>query len=627
VPVLTITLAPQVWLPFGRRLNGHASQFANQDLSGDPKINGQRYREKPRKVARPVLLRSFPLEDSMSPTDAQFVGVRTDWLHLVDALPTPVFVKNREQKLIAASASFCKLVDCARESILGFQDFEIRPGDYLFDSNAEVRTLETGEQFAYEVGLPSDEAASEQAAKPLKIRLGRWVDPDGNKVLVGSVEDLTELAEANVSLKVAQRQSQLAFTFDTLTGLLNRSQIKPCIDECIATSEQSGLSFVVLLISLNRFKAVNNVLGNQAGDRLLQVCAQRIHQVVRARTAVARSGGDEYVVLLSETDPLSAGRTAERIIEMIGMPIDLDGSRLEISSSVGIAMYPRDGRSSNELLIKADQALTEGKRKKPSGCVNYFEPSIGRDVERKLALSRDLAQAVDNDQIQTYLQPIVRHESGQIRVIGYESLARWQRGSGEWVSPLEFVPLLEESGLIIEAGEKILNRACGFIATRLSDDVYVSVNVSGQQIAEEGFLDMVDRAVQTSGIPYQRLALEVTETLAMNDHSTCIELLNQLTERGIRLMIDDFGTGYSNLARLSELPFSVVKIDRSLIRDLPGKRADSAILRTVISMARELELRLVVEGIEEPAQRDYLIELGVNTFQGYLFGKPKPMPT
>ena len=562
----------------------------------------------------------------MSPANAQFVDVRTDWLQVVDALPTPVFVKDREQKLVAASDAFCELVGCTRESLLGFQDFEIGSGDSLFDSKAEVRTLETGEELTYEVGLTPDEMTSAQPAKSLKIRLGRWVDPDGNILLVGSVEDLTELTAANFSLEVAERQSQLALTFDPLTGLLNRSQIKPCIDDCIKMSEQSGLSFAVLLVSLNGFKAVNSVLGHQAGDCLLRTCAKRIRQAVRAQTAVARYGSDEYVVLLSETDPLSAGRTAERIIELIGMPINLDGSRREISSSVGISMYPRDGRSSSELLSKTEHAVSEGKRKKPSGCVYYFEPSIGRDVERKLALSRDLFQAVDNDQIQVYLQPIVRHESGQIRVIGYEALARWQRGSGEWVSPLEFVPLLEETGLIIEAGEKILNRACNFIASRLSDDVYVSVNVSGQQIAEEGFLDMVDRVVQTSGIPYQRLALEITETLAMNDHSTCIQLLNQLIERGIRLMIDDFGTGYSNLARLSELPFSVLKIDRSLIRDLPGKSSDSAILRTVISMARELELRLVVEGVEEPTQRDYLIGLGVNTFQGYLFGKPKPMP-
>ena len=192
---------------------------------------------------------------------------------------------------------------------------------------------------------------------------------------------------------------------------------------------------------------------------------------------------------------------------------------------------------------------------------------------------------------------------------------------------MEFVPLLEETGLIIEAGENILRRACQFIAGRQSDDVYVSVNVSGQQIVEDGFVDMVDRVVQSSGVPYQRLALEITETLAMNDHSTCVQLLNQLIERGIRLMVDDFGTGFSNLARLRELPFSILKIDRSLIRDLPGTRSDSAILRTVLSMARELELGVVVEGIEEPAQRDYLIDLGINTFQGYLFGKPKPMPS
>ncbi len=563
----------------------------------------------------------------MSLIDAQFVDANTDWRQVVDALPIPIFFKDEEQRLIAVSGPFCDLVGCSKESILGFQDFEIRPGECLFDSVAEARTLETGEEVAYEVALLLGDAMPEPAVRSLRIRLSRWFDPSGHACLIGSVEDLTELSQANLSLEVAERQSQLALAFDPLTGLLNRSQIKPCIDECIGVSQRMGESFAVLLVSLNGFKAINSVLGHQAGDHLLRICAKRIRQVVRCQTAVARFGSDEYVVLLSDTEPLNAGRMAERIIEMIGMPIDLGGSRREICSSVGIAMYPRDSETSGELLSKADHAVSEGKRKRQTGGVHYFEPSIGRNVERKLMLSRDLVQAVNNDRIEIYLQPIVRYGSGQIRVIGYESLARWQRGSGEWVSPMEFVPLLEETGLIIEAGENILKRACEFIASRPSDDVYVSVNVSGQQIVEDGFLDMVDRAVQSSGVPYQRLALEITETLAMNDHSACLQLLNELIERGVRLMIDDFGTGYSNLARLRELPFSTLKIDRSLIRDLPGKRSDSAILRTVISMARELELGLVVEGIEEPAQRDYLVDLGVNTFQGYLFGKPKQMPT
>lgn len=563
----------------------------------------------------------------MSQLDAQFITAGADWVHVFDALPTPVFLKNENLELIAVSDPFCKLVECSKEAILGFQDFEIRPGEGLFDFATEQRTLETGEGTTYDVELSSnklDDSSSAQAQRWFRIRLARWVDPAGQICLIGSVEDLTELTEANLSLEVAEHRSQLAFTFDPLTGLLNRSQIEPCIDNCIKVSRRSGSSFAVLLVSLNGFKAVNTVLGHQAGDHLLRVSAKRIRQVVGPQTVVARFGGDEYVALLSDTDPLNAGRTAERIIEMIGMPIELDGSRREITCSVGITMYPRDGETSGELLSKADHAISEGKRKKQKQCVHYFEPSIGRDVERKLTLSRDLIRAVDHEQIELYLQPIVRHGGGQDRVIGYESLARWRRSSGEWVSPEEFVPLLEENGLIIEAGEQMLKLACDFIAARASDDVYVSVNVSGQQLVDDGFLEMVDRVTQAAGIPYQSLALEITETQAMNDLSTCAQLLNQLIERGVRLMVDDFGTGYSNLSRLRELPFSTLKIDRSLIQNVPSNRCDCAILRTVVSMARELELGVLAEGIEEPAQRDYLIDLGVDTFQGYLFGKPKP---
>jgi len=563
----------------------------------------------------------------MSLIDAQPVAAVADWVHVFDALPAPLFLKNEGHELIAASEPFCQLVGCSKEAILGFQDFEVQPGKGLLDYAAEKRALETGEAVSYDVELslvePGD-PASPQKARTLKIRLDRWTDPKGQPCLIGSVEDLTELAETKLSLEVAERRSQLAFTFDSLTGLLNRSQIEPCIDECIEVSQRSGSSFAVLLISLNGLKAVNSGLGHQAGDHLLRTCAKRIRQIVRAQTAVARFGGDEYVVILSDTDPLRAGQIAEQIVEMVEIPIDLDRARREVTCSVGIAMYPRDGESSGELLSNADCAISEGRRRRQNGCVHYFEPSIGRDVERKLSLSRDLIRAVDHHQIEMYLQPIVRHNGGQERVIGYEALARWKRGADEWVSPEEFVPLLEESGLIIEAGEQMLKMACEFIAGRSADDVYVSVNVSGHQIVDDGFLGMVDRVIQAAQVPYQSLALEITETQAMNDFSTYAQLLDQLIERGVRLMIDDFGTGYSNLSRLRELPFSTLKIDRSLIQDVPSNRCDCAILRTVISMAKELELSVLVEGIEETTQRDYLIDLGVNTFQGYRFGKPKP---
>lgn len=546
------------------------------------------------------------------------------WHHVFDAVPIPTFLKNQSSELVAVSDAFCELVGLSRDRILGYQDFELQSGACLFDSTAEQKTLETGVGCTYERELSREDTPSPAFSRWLRIHLARSVDPTGEKCLVGSIEDVTALNEANLSLEVAERQSQLAFAFDPLTGLMNRSQIEACIGDCIAVSAENDTSFALLLINLNGFKAVNSISGHQAGDHLLRVCATRIRQVVRGQTAVARFGGDEYVVLLSGTDPIEAGRVAERIIEMISMPIEHGGSRREISSSVGITMYPRDGKTCGELLSKADQAMHAGKRIKRSGYVQFFEPSIGREVERKLLLARDLVFALDHDQIELHFQPIVVHDNGSDRVVGYEALARWKRGPDDWVSPEEFVPLLEQNGLIVEAGERILRLACEFIAAHTSDDVYVSVNVSGQQILDAGFLDMVDRVTASTGVSHQRLALELTETLAMSDRSAGSQLLEQLIERGIRLLIDDFGTGYSNLSRLRELPFSTLKIDRSLIRDVPHNRSDCAIVRTLVSMAKELEMGLVVEGIEETIQRDYLIELGVNTFQGYLFGKPKP---
>ena len=491
----------------------------------------------------------------MSLADAHAIVASPVGLQVFNALPTSTFLKNADRQIVAVSDAFCDLVGFSRDQILGHQDFEVGTGECLFDLAAEQQTLETGVGCTYDRQLSSPGLQHPDSTRWLRIRLSRSFDPQGKRCLVGSIEDLTKLSEANHSLEAAERQSQLAFAFDPLTGLMNRSQIEACISDCIQVSSDQDDSFAVLLINLNGFKAINSMSGHQAGDHLLQVCATRIRDVVHGQSAVARFGGDEYVVLLSGAGPVHARCVAEQINEMIGMPIDLAGARQEVSSSIGITIFPRDGKNCSDLLSKADLAMRTGKRDRKSGSVQFFEPTIGREVQQHLLLSRDLVGAFEKDQLELHFQPIVRHLDGLDRVIGYESLMRWQRRPGEWVSPEEFVPILEQNELIVEAGEKILNLACKFIAVHASEDIYVSVNVTGQQVLNSGFLAMVDRVTSANGVSHRRLAFELTETLAMHDQTIGTQLLEQLMERGIRLMIDDFGTGYSNLARLSELPF------------------------------------------------------------------------
>ncbi len=269
--------------------------------------------------------------------------------------------------------------------------------------------------------------------------------------------------------------------------------------------------------------------------------------------------------------------------------------------------------------------MLKAKVKKPNGSIQFYQPQIGADVERKLLLTQDLNKAVRDNEIELHFQPIVRHQDGREYIIGYESLARWDRGNQQFVSPEEFIPLLEDTGQIVQAGESILEKACEFIASRPDDDVYVSINVSGRQLKEDGFVKMVDQTIRRYGVRHNQVALELTETLAMSESASEGSGLAQLIELGVKLMIDDFGTGYSNLSRLNDLPFDVLKVDRSLVRCVPGSRSDCAIVRTLISMASEMEMGLIVEGIEKPEQRDYLVGLGVDTFQGYLFGKPQPI--
>jgi diguanylate cyclase (GGDEF)-like protein len=397
---------------------------------------------------------------------------------------------------------------------------------------------------------------------------------------------------------------RLAFE-DSLTGLPNR----PLFEQRIAETLAGGEPAVVAFLDLDDFKQVNDSLGHAAGDRLLEICGERLRNALRAGDTVARLGGDEFAILAVEVIDLDA--FVDRIFSVLSAPLMLEGKRLHLRASVGVATT----RSGPELLRNADLAMYAAKAAGTNRCAFFTEDMHVRAVER-LDRREQLERAIENDELRLHYQPIVDLDLG--RVIGFEALVRWQHPVRGFLGPGEFIPLAEETGLIVPLGRWVLREAARQAAL-WAGAPYLSVNVAGAQLEQPGFVDEVALALTNGGLDPSRLVLEVTESSLVGDFEA--ERLQALRRLGVRLAIDDFGTGYSSLSYLRRFPMDVLKIDRSFTRDAT---TDSALLEAIVAMGESLGLVLIPEGIEEPEQADALRALGCRLGQGYLFGRPVP---
>lgn len=441
-------------------------------------------------------------------------------------------------------------------------------------------------------------------------------NPEGRAVsLIGVAMNITERKAAE------QRIAHMA-QHDTLTGLPNRMLLKDRIAQAVFHAQRGKSKVSVMFIDLDRFKYINDSLGHEAGDRLLQTVAKRIRTCLRESDTVARLGGDEFVIVLPEAQGShEVSIVAAKILETLSQPYHLQGQDLHVSASIGVALFPEDGEDADTLMRNADAAMYHAK---DSGRANYqfFTEHMNVSAQRRVTLEAELRRALDRSELTLAYQPIYALANG--RLVAAEALLRWRHPERGMVAPGEFISVAEDSGLIHPIGEDVLRAACAQV--RLWQDqglgIRLSINVSVHQLRRRAFLDQLRTILAATSVDPGLLELEITESLIVEDASEALKTLKSLEELGVRLAIDDFGTGYSGLSYLKRFPIDTVKIDQSFIRDISIDADDAAIVRAIVAMAKSLKLSVVAEGVETGEQLAFLSSLGCDFAQGYLLGRP-----
>jgi diguanylate cyclase (GGDEF)-like protein len=420
----------------------------------------------------------------------------------------------------------------------------------------------------------------------------------------------------------AEEKLRVVATHDPLTALPNRTLLHERLSHALAKAQHYDRHLAVLFVDLDRFKNINDTLGHEAGDLLLQMAAQRMGDCLRGTDTMARQGGDEFVVLMDElTDAGPAAGVSQRILDAMGKPFNVDGQEVHLTASIGISVFPEDGRA---LLKNADIAMDCAKDKGRNNYQFYSTQFDKHSVER-LSLEASLHRALDRNEFTLHYQPKVDIATGQIS--GMEALLRWQHPELGWIQPARFIPLAEESGLIQKIGGWVLKTACAQNRAWQKQGMRplrVAVNLSSHQFAGDSVLQDVEIALQESGLEATNLELEITESAAMHNPEQTASILRQLKNLGTHISVDDFGTGYSSLAYLKRLPIDSIKVDRSFVEDLPEDLESVAITTAVINMAHVLRLRVVAEGVESAAQLRFLHGEGCDEMQGYLFSEARP---
>jgi diguanylate cyclase (GGDEF)-like protein/PAS domain S-box-containing protein len=438
--------------------------------------------------------------------------------------------------------------------------------------------------------------------------------------LIAYITDITERKQAE------ERIHHLAY-YDALTNLPNRSLLTKLVDQALTVAQRSKQTGCVMFIDLNRFKMINDTLGREIGDALLREVAQRFRLALRDQDIVARLGGDEFAVSLFDiSQHYEASMVAQKLLQSLNAPFIIDGHDLRVGASIGISVYPQDGPDAETLLRLADIAMYRAKQGGDSDAENvaFYSQDMNQGMQERMRIESGLRQALGNGQLMLHYQPKYSIASGQI--IGAEALVRWMHPERGLVPPAEFIPLAEATGLVVQVGEWVLEAACAQ-AQRWKEmglpPIRLAVNVSAREFTS-ALPGRVTETLKRYGLEPSWLELEITESTLMHNIDRVIGIMDRLTALGITLSLDDFGTGYSSLSYLKRFPIDTLKIDRSFTTGIPGDTNDCAIASTIISIAQQLQHKVIAEGVETVEQLAFLKDSGCDEVQGYLFSRPLP---
>lgn len=429
---------------------------------------------------------------------------------------------------------------------------------------------------------------------------------------IGTGSDITER-------KIAERRITMLAHHDPMTGLLNRTKFTEHLNSCVARLERYGAPFSLMFLDLDQFKSVNDGRGHLVGDKLLVQVAKRIHAMVRDTDLAARLGGDEFAIILpNDSNADKVGALAARVIEEIKRPCAIDGEQIHIGVSIGIAIAPMNGTRPDQILRNADLALYRAKADGRS-VFRFFESQMDSEARERRLLEVELGEAISNQELVLYYQPLVSSIDAQ--PLGFEALIRWNHPIRGLVAPAEFIPIAEQSNLIVDIGDWTIIEACT-AAANWPDHLTVAVNLSAKHFRRSDIATVVRRALAVSGLEAHRLEIEITEGLLMETPEEVVEKLGEIRALGVTIAMDDFGTGYSSLSYLLKFPFDKIKIDRSFIDASSGDEVARDILKAIASLGKTLKLKITAEGVETQAQAEFLSEIACHQLQGFYFSRP-----